>query len=107
MIIGGMKYRVTLIKKTVVSDTDFNSQKETWTPYRTVFAAIKYKSGTKQMTDSELFNSQAIEVNIRYIPGIDETWRIEFNGHKYKILFINETVFRAVLTLSVEKLQET
>ena len=102
---GLLRNKIQILGKTVEKDA-YGSEKETWSILNIVRADVRYKSGGKQVSDNEIFNSQSIEINIRYIPGLNETMRVSLNDRLYKIVFIDEPEYRRALRINVERISE-
>jgi phage head-tail adaptor, putative, SPP1 family len=102
---GLLKQIIEIQAKTIIKD-EYGADVETYLPFLTTRCDVRYKTGTKQLSEMEIFNDQTLEFNIRYRSGIDETMRIKFNGRLYKIVFINEIEYRKSLQIVGERLQE-
>lgn len=99
---GLLRHAVTFQEKAVVKDI-YGSVKTYWIDKFTVKADIKFKAGTKQTENYELFNSQQIDINIRYRNDINEQMRIKYGNVYYEILFINPVSLYRELNISVRK----
>lgn len=105
MNIGRLKYAVLFEQKTIVRD-DYGSEQEAWTSFLNIKADVEYQGGTKSENGNELFSSQQLKIKVRYYEGTTETMRVTLMNKHYRIVFINPLVFRKVLQLTIELMNE-
>jgi SPP1 family predicted phage head-tail adaptor len=96
---GAMRYDIILQEKVVTKD-DYGSDHITFVDKYSLKAELKYLNGLKGTNAGEIFTSSKIQFNIYYREGILPNMLVIFKGQKYAIESIQETSFRAALTLT-------
>jgi len=80
---GLLRHSITFQEKTTFRDT-FGASVNTWIDKFTTKANIVFKNGSKTVENKELFNSQTIDINIRFRSDINEQMRIKCKKTIYK-----------------------
>jgi head-tail adaptor len=101
---GQLRHILYIYENTKTTD-EYNADVETESLKFTLRAQLKYKSGTKTISNEEIFNSQQLEF-ITYYRNISDDMIIKYNDKKYNILFIEEIGFKEGLKIIVEKINE-
>lgn len=101
-----MKYKLRLFKPTTVQ-SEYGSEKTTYTPVRTVYAERVKASGRRSEEVGEHFPDFSAAFNIRDVHPISEDWRVEqLGGYTYVITAIEPNLDRGYKTLICERLNE-
>lgn len=103
MISSELKYKVTIQEYTATRD-DYNDVIETWTNYKTTFAAVQYVSGGENVENSQVVANVKVKFKIRYDSGITEKMKVVYNGNDYNIRYI-EVKNRLVMFLHCDKME--
>ena len=82
--IGDMRHRVEL-QNFATAKNDFNEDIRSWTTYATVWAAIKYVSGTESENADQISGISTHKIMIRYDSRVDVTDRIFFDSRYFEI----------------------
>ncbi len=83
MISARMDRRIT-IQQPTVSYNDYNEQITSWSTFATVWANVKRQSAREIWAAGKTAEVDAV-FTIRYMSGIDETFRIVFDSENYEI----------------------
>jgi SPP1 family predicted phage head-tail adaptor len=100
-----LKYKIEILKGTNAQGAS-GAVSVVWKTLYNTMADVEYNTGNKGEQNNETFSSQSIKIKIRHKAGIDETLRVKMEGRVYKIAFVNPLVFRRVLQLSLELVNE-
>lgn len=85
MIIGKLKHKITIEKKTKVSD-GAGGWTETWMPFvSNVSASIDPISGKEFFEAQQTQSSVSHKIRIRYKPGVLPSMRVNFKGRIFAI----------------------
>jgi SPP1 family predicted phage head-tail adaptor len=105
MEIGDLRHRITLQKLTTsVNESGF--EVETWEDYKTVWAAASNLHGREYFAAAAVQAENTVKFIIRYLPNIDTSMRILFQGRQYNIIAIDnikyQNRFMEIKALEVE-----
>lgn len=104
VIVGDLRYVINVKRLAKVKD-EYGAVSESYATVYTLKAGVKNMSGTKAISNDEIFNTSTLQFTTWYRT-INDSDRIEYNSKKYKILSINEIGFKEGLTITAELINE-
>lgn len=87
--IGSMDRRITLKGYTSAADA-YGQMVKTWATGSVVWAAVEVVSGTEGQDNQAELSRRRLKFTIRYKSGVDETYRIVYEGNDYDIISVAE-----------------
>lgn len=81
--------KINLLTSTSTTN-DVGESVQTWATSMSVWAQVKYRSGSEDFTDNIEVKSQGVSFIIRYQSAINTKYRVSFNGDTYEIDAISE-----------------
>lgn len=90
---GELRNLITIEQLTVTKDA-FGAPVETWTTFATVWAKIEALSGSELIAARQLYTSEIYTVQIRYLAGVTQKHRINYQGQYWDIVQVNDFEFR-------------
>ena len=105
LIIGDMRHNIIVKRVTITRDELNGSIIETWNDQFKLKAKIPRGSGTKTISNDEIFNTSTLTLMTHYRDVIEKD-RIYYNGDNYNILLINEIGFKEGLEIVCKKINE-
>ena len=88
MVIGNLRHRIIFQKfTTVVNENGF--EEEMWQEYKTVWASASNLSWREYYQAASVKAENTVKFTIRYLPNIDTSMRIGFEGKQYNITSID------------------
>ena len=88
MTASALNRRIT-IQQLAVTTNDNGFETETWTTYKTVWAAAVNLSGSEYYAAAAVKAEKTIEFVIRYLPGVTTKMRISFQDKPYSITSVD------------------
>lgn len=85
----------------VIINNEFNEQVVEYVKCLTTKAQVVYSSGSRSVENNEMVINYSPTFNIRYYHNINETMRIKFNNHYYRIVSIepyNQYQYKKIIT---------
>jgi SPP1 family predicted phage head-tail adaptor len=104
MNIGNMDRRIAL-QSASLSTNNYGEREQTWSTYATVWAQLKYRTGSEKVQDDQVSSTEGATFNIRYstdTSAAKASDRVVYNGENYEILHIQELGRREGLSLVCE-----
>ena len=86
--IGKLDQRVVIQNYTTTRDAS-GDQLETWSTLATVWAGVRYESGSEQQESDQKVATRTIIFTIRYLAGLTEKSRIVWDSRNYDVQFID------------------
>ena len=106
MIAGRMKYKLTLLEPTTVTN-DFGEETPTFTETATVHAERVKHSGNRSEEVGEHFPDYRVAFNVRDAHTVAENWRVQqLGGYLYTVVAIEPNIDRGYKTLICERVNE-
>jgi len=91
--IGDLRHRITFQKLTTsVNENGF--EVETWEDFKTVWAAASNLHGREYFAAAAIQAENTVKFTIRYLPDMDTTMRILFQGKQYNITSIDNIKYQ-------------
>lgn len=90
MLAAGKLDRRIAIQRFVSTDDSFGQPNETWTDLDTVWANVKFMTGSERINSAALHSVRLAIFTIRYRTDVTEVMRISFQGLYWKIIGISE-----------------
>lgn len=90
--IGALNRRIT-IEQLAVTVNDNGFETETWTTYKTVWAAAANLSGSEYYAAAAVRAERTIEFVIRYLAGTNDKMRISFQDKHYNVTSVDNVDF--------------
>lgn len=90
MKIGKLRHRITIQEYTETRDS-FGAEIKNWTDKAFVYASVTPVSGREYYAASQVHSEVTAKVLIRYLPGIESTMRVLFDGRVFEILSVINT----------------
>lgn len=85
---GELRHRIKLQKlETVVNENGFEDEK--WINHKTLWASIKNLHGREYFQAAAVQKENTVKFTIRYVPGLDTSMKILFEGKYYDITQID------------------
>jgi SPP1 family predicted phage head-tail adaptor len=104
MNINDFRYDIIIQNKQITRDS-YGGTNEQWVDFLNLKGSVKYNSGSKGVSNEEVFNFLAVTFITHYRP-ITDDMRILFDGNKYKINFINPIGYKEGLSINAEKIND-
>ena len=79
---------------------------EAWMPVFEKRAYVRFKSGSRKETNSEVLTTSVITITIRYCRDVTEKMRITYEGAKYRIISINRDRLQQSTVIEAEAINE-
>ena len=96
---GRLRHRLVLQSKTETRDS-YGAAIIAWTTETTVWGAIEPLSARELFAQGQIQDEARVRIVMRYISGLDHTWRVVNDGRYYDIVeVINSDDRNAMLTL--------
>ena len=96
--------RPVTIERPVLTDNGAGGSATTWTKVCTAWAKMRPARGAERFREGQLTASTMETITIRYIPNLDESWRVNFEGRLFNIRDIADLEERHIyLELSCEE----
>lgn len=90
--------KIDLLTSTSTTN-DLGENVQTWSTSMSVWAQVKYRSGSEDFTDNIEVKSQGVSFIIRYQSAVTTKYRVSFNGETYEIDAISEPKRKELLEL--------
>jgi head-tail adaptor len=103
MIVGNLRYKIIVQQLQKIKDS-YGAEQEIYVNYLDLRADVKYLSGTKQVENDAIVNTETIQFTT-YYRNILPSCRIVFNDKLYKINSVNEVGIRDSLSIIAELVQ--
>lgn len=87
MNIGRLNKRITIEQQSTAYDAA-GQLVESWSTFATVWADIKFKSGSETIKSDALVSTVPASIRIRYKQGITAGMRVKFKDSVYEILAV-------------------
>lgn len=102
---GLLIYPISIQEPIVVQD-GYGANTIEWRDVTNTRAQVTYNSGNRQNQNSEIIHSYTITFTIRLYHKVNEDMRILWNGKKYRILSINQELYKQSITIVTELINE-
>lgn len=90
MINIGRLDRKIVIEAETIGQNSIGEYVSTWSVHHTTFANVAKVSGGENVQAGQVTATNKVRFKIRYYSGINEAMRIDYNGHYYDIVEIQE-----------------
>lgn len=74
-----------IIKNSIITRDDYGENVRTFSTFKKVKAGVDFRSGKEIQIDSQLTAVKVIKFTMRYLPSLDESMLIEYDGELYDI----------------------
>ena len=107
--IGSLRYRITLQTYSSTTSAATGQQIRSWSDSETVWADVKWSSGTEAEKDDIVTQTQKVNFTLRYRSEINANdYRIKFENELYDIESVEQVdAFRTWLMLRCKKRDNT
>jgi SPP1 family predicted phage head-tail adaptor len=82
---GLLRHRVELQRKHVAQDPNTGAISEGWATDRAVWAWVQPLSTREFLAAGESVGTLTARITIRYLPGVDHTWRVLHRDRVYNV----------------------
>lgn len=103
--VGSLRYRITLQTYSSTTSAATGQQVRSWSDSETIWADVKWSSGTEDEKNDVVTQTQKVEFTIRYRSAINANdYRIKFENELYDIESVEQfDAFRTWLKLRCKK----
>lgn len=103
--IGSLRYRIVLQTYTSTTSAATGQQVRSWSDSETVWADVKWSSGTEDEKNDVIVQTQKVEFTVRYRSAINANdYRIKFENELYDIESVEQIdAFKTWLRLRCKK----
>lgn len=88
MDIGNLRHRITF-QEFIIAVNANGFEEEMWQEYKIVWASVSNLSGREYYQAATVKAENTVKFTIRYLPNIDTSMRIGFEGKQYNITSID------------------
>lgn len=103
---GELRYRITIEQVAEQRDT-YGDVKQSWSTFVEVWSSYRSVSGREFFASSQVNASVSARFGIRYLDGLTEKMRVNFDDDLYNIVAILDSEKDADLVLLCEKVART
>lgn len=90
MAAGSMRHRITLQKPAEVRDSS-GGVVHSWVDFASVWAQVEDLNGYEKLRNAQMQARNIKKLRIRYIAGIDESFRVRFGSRYWNISDLSNT----------------
>lgn len=104
MNVGNMDRRIQLQAATLTANA-YGQKVASWATYATVWAQLKYTSGSEKVEDDQVSSTIKAQFTIRYSTDTapaKASDRVVYNGDNYEVLYVQEVGRREGINLICE-----
>lgn len=104
---GKLRHLITIEKYTETQDA-VGGVSKTYETFTRAWASIQPMLGREHFTEQRVSSEQTHRINMRYIPGVESTMRIKYNGRVFELIGypINYMEQNKYLTFNVKELYD-
>ena len=78
--------RQVVLQSSTTTKSSVGHLVHTWSTVDTVWARVREKAGEEKQQGRDVVHKRRLEVIIRYYTGLQNTWRLQYQGVNFQIL---------------------